>query len=122
MSFLLTSPQWLWALLIPLLPIVVHLIARTLPPKYHFSSLKFLDQIIKKSARWQKPKDILILLFRCLALLAVILTILGLTLLSTSDKPSATAKTTCILLVDRSASMMAKEGGTSRFQTATQKA
>lgn len=122
MSFLFQNSQWAWALLIALAPLIVHLIARIMPPSYHFSSNYFLKQIIKKTARWQKPKDFLLLLLRTLAILMLILAILGLTLFSQKPLDDHQATQTSIIIVDRSASMMAQESGTSRFDLACKEA
>lgn len=120
MQFLLANPAWLWLLSLAAVPLLVHLFARSNPPKYLFSSTEFLRKILKKTARVRKPKDWLLLLLRTLAALALLFIFLQ--PLLTSGGAVAGGRKTSIYLIDRSASMTAKDGASSRFAGACAKA
>jgi len=120
MQFLLANSSWLWLLALGVVPVLVHLFARSNPRKYLFSNTEFLQRIIKKTARMRKPQDWLMLLLRTLAVLALLLAFLQ--PLLTSNGEIQSGKKTTIFLIDRSASMAAKDGQTDRFSLACQKA
>lgn len=120
MNFLLANPAWLWLLSLAVVPVLVHLFARSNPPKYAFSSTEFLHRIMKKTARMRKPQDWLLLLLRTFAVIALLLVFLQ--PLLTSDKPNEGGKKTTVYLIDRSASMACKDGASSRFSSACAKA
>jgi hypothetical protein len=120
MQFLLTNTAWLWLLSLAAVPLLVHLFARSNPPKYSFSSTVFLQRIMKKTARLRKPQDWLLLLLRTLAALALLFVFLQ--PLLTGESSVVGGKKTTIYLIDRSASMAAKEGAASRFSGACAKA
>lgn len=116
MQFLLANPAWLWLLSLAAVPLLVHLFARSNPPKFSFSSIVFLQRIMKKTARLRKPQDWLVLLLRTLAVLALLFVFLQ--PLLTGEKASLGGNKTTIFLIDRSASMAAKDGAESRFSDA----
>jgi len=120
MQFLLANSSWLWLLALGVVPILVHLFARSNPQKYPFSNTEFLQRIIKKTARIKKPQDWLILLLRTLAVLALLCAFLQPLLTSKGEIKSGKKPT--IFIIDRPASMAAKEGNTDRFSLACQKA
>ncbi|MDA1005770.1 MAG: BatA and WFA domain-containing protein [Verrucomicrobia bacterium] len=120
MQFLLANPAWLWLLALGTVPLLVHLFARSNPPRFAFSSTAFLQKIMKKTARLRKPQDWLLLLLRTLAVLALLFVFLQ--PLLTGANSAVTGKKTTIFLVDRSASMAAKDGAESRFAEACAKA
>jgi len=120
MQFLLANSSWLWLLALGAVPILVHLFARSNPQKYRFSNTEFLQRIIKKTARMKKPQDWLVLLLRTLAVLALLFAFLQ-PLLTSKGEIKVGGKTT-IFIIDRSASMAAKDGNTDRFSLACQKA
>ncbi len=120
MQFFLAQSSWLWLLVLAVIPILVHLFARSNPPQYHFSNTAFLHRILKKTARVRKPQDWLLLLLRTLAILALLAAFLQ-PLLIKGNHLTGGQRTT-IFLIDRSASMSAKSGGSDRFSLACQKA
>ena len=120
MQILLANPAWLWLLSLAVVPVLVHLFARSNPPKFAFSNTEFLRRIIKKTARMRKPQDWLLLLLRTLAVLALLFVFLQ--PLLTSRSTTLGNKKTTIFLIDRSASMACKDGADSRFANACQKA
>ena len=94
MQFLLSNPAWLWLLSLAAVPLIVHLFARSNPPKFRFSSTVFLQRIMKKTARLRKPQDWLLLLLRTLAAIALLVVFLG--PLLTGDSAIQGTKTTTI--------------------------
>ncbi len=117
MSVFFQQP-WLFPLLaLAGLPLLVHLLARTRPPVYRFSNLEFLQRVVRRTARFRRPKDWLLLAMRTLAIAALAAAFLGPLLLSKTG-PLPGEKRTLILLVDRSASMAARDGATTRFEAA----
>lgn len=120
MQFLVANPSWLWLLALGVVPLLVHLFARSNPPKFEFSNTEFLRRIIKKTARMRKPQDWLILLLRTLAILALLAAFLQPLLTSKTSLSGGDQST--IFVIDRSASMAAKVGNTDHFSLACQKA
>ena len=118
MSLLFQNPAFLSLLALAGVPLLVHLISKAKPPEYRFSNTAFLRKILTTTARFKKPKDYLILLLRTLAFLALAAAFL-LPLLLSENSPLPGEKRTLVLLIDRSASMAAREGAASRFDAAT---
>ena len=117
MNLILQSPALIGLLALAALPLLVHLLARAKPPRYQFSNLEFLRKVLRLTSRFRKPKDWLLLALRTLAILALASAFLGPLLLSdNSALPGETRSIVC--LIDRSASMSAKEGAASRFEAA----
>lgn len=116
MQFLFTNTAWLWLLPLAAAPLIVHLFARSNPPRFRFSSTAFLQRIMKKTARLRKPQDWLLLLLRTLAAIALLFVFLQPIL--TGDQTIAGGRKTTVYLIDRSASMAAKDGSGSRFSAA----
>lgn len=105
-------------LLFAFLPLLLHLLARTRPPVYEFSSNRFLEIIIKRTKRVRKPQDILLLIIRTLLFISIILMFLQ-PLFFSNEKLSGFAKRkNVVILVDASASMGYLEGGRTRFSAA----
>jgi hypothetical protein len=117
MSFLLQHPAFLGLLALAGVPLLVHLLSRAKPPQYRFSNVEFLKKVLRLTSRFRKPKDRLLLALRTLALLALAAAFLG-PLLISKDAPLPGEKRSLVLLIDRSASMAAKEGAASRFEAA----
>ena len=73
MNFVLTNVV-LWPFLaLVLVPLLLHLFARSKPPQYRFSSLEFILRIIRQTVRIKRPQDWLLLLIRTLLFAAIIL-------------------------------------------------
>ena len=103
-------------------PLIVHLLARSRPPEHQFSDITFLKNIIKKSSRYRKPKDRLVLILRTLAALALLFAFLHPFLVSKDPDSVAGADKNIVLVIDQSASMAAIEGSTPRFSEACNEA
>jgi hypothetical protein len=117
MSFLFQNPALLGLLALAALPPLVHLLSRSRPPVYRFSNVDFLRRIMQRTARFRRPKDWLLLALRTTALLALAAAFASPFLISANSALPG-EKSTVILLIDRSASMSAREGAGSRFETA----
>ncbi len=117
MSIFLQNPALLGLLALGAVPILVHLLSRAKPRQYRFSNIEFLRKVMRQTSRLRKPKDWLLLVLRTLALLAIAYAFLGPLLLS-KHAALPGEKKTIVLLIDRSASMAAKEGAASRFEAA----
>jgi len=121
MSFFLQNPAFLGLLAIAGLPLLVHLLSRAKPPEYRFSNIAFLRKAIAQTSRFKKPKDWILLLLRTLAVLALVAAFL-LPILLSENAPLPGEKRSLVIVVDRSASMAAREDAASRFDAATARA
>lgn len=117
MSLFLQTPALLGLLALAALPALVHLLSRARPPEYQFPNIDFLRRVIRTTARFRRPKDWLLLLLRTLALLALAAAFISPLLVSKNIALPGEAST-AIILIDRSASMSAREGAGSRFDAA----
>ena len=117
MSLLFLHPALLGLLALAGLPLLVHLLSRARPPVYRFSNIEFLRRVLRSTARIRRPKDWLLLALRSLALFALAAAFAWPFVVSNSASLPG-EKSTVILLVDRSASMAAREGAGSRFDSA----
>ena len=111
--------RWiLWGLLLGLLPILIHLFNRLRHRKLPWAAMMFLRMANRKSTKYAKVRQWLVLLFRMLAVMALVFAlsrpILGSFLGGfLGGKPEV-----IMILVDRSASMGAKLGEQSRLERA----
>ena len=122
MSILLNNPALLWLMALAVIPILVHLFARSRPPQHRFSNIDFFHRILKKTARLRKPQDWLVLILRTLAVAALLFAFLHPLLVSNDPKNIVGAEDNLIIIIDQSASMSAKDGSTSRFTEACNQA
>ena len=117
MLLLFQHPALLGLLALAALPFLVHLLSRARPPVYRFSNLEFLRRVLRTTTRLRRPKDWLLLALRTLALTALAAAFAGPFLISKSASLPG-EKSTVLLLIDRSASMAAREGAGTRFDAA----
>lgn len=103
------------------IPLLVHLLSRSRPAEYQFSDLTFLKNIVKKSNRYRKPKDRLVLILRTLAVLVLLFAFLHPLLVSKDPSVVIGAEDNVIYVIDQSASMSAVEGTSTRFTEACNK-
>ena len=114
-------PALLGLLALAGLPLLVHLLARARPPSYRFSNIEFLRRVRHRTARLRRPQDWLLLALRTLALLTLAAAFASPVLVSNNSALPG-EKSTVILVIDRTASMAAREGAGSRFETACTRA
>lgn len=112
MTFL--QPFILWALPVVLLPVIIHLINRMRHRPQPWAAMRFLLTATRSSISHQKLRQILILLFRVLAVLALVMFL---------SRPLAggwlgwafsAAPDAILILLDRSASMEHQASGSTR--------
>jgi len=121
LSLFLQNPALLALLALAGLPALVHLLSRARPPEYRFSNVGFLKKVIRRTARFRRPKDWLLLALRTLAIAAIAAAFVSPLLVS--NRPGLPGgKSTAVIVIDRSASMAAREGAGSRFDAASTQA
>jgi hypothetical protein len=107
----------LWPLaILVVVPLLVHLLARTRPPVFEFSSVEFLRRALRFTQRVRKPKDWLLLLLRTAAVTAVVLLFLRPVLFSHGG--GLLVRRNVVVILDTSASMGWSEGSQTRFAVA----
>tara|TARA_Y100001978_G_scaffold136655_1_gene122134 strand:- start:4098 stop:6140 length:2043 start_codon:yes stop_codon:yes gene_type:complete len=105
MNFL--HPNILWFLSLLALPIIIHLFHFRRHKKLYFSSLKFIQSFQEEKKAIKKVKDLLILLFRILAVLFLVLAFAQ-PYTGTISNSAATSDSLIFLYIDNSNSMSAK--------------
>jgi hypothetical protein len=116
MTFL--QPFILWGLLLGLLPILIHLFNRLRHRKLPWAAMMFLRMANRKSTKYAKVRQWLVLLFRMLAVMALVFA-LSRPLAGGWIKGMMSGKPDVILIiVDRSASMGTQSGEQTRLERA----
>ncbi|MGD9611453.1 MAG: VWA domain-containing protein [Kiritimatiellia bacterium] len=100
-----------------LIPLLVHLFARSRPPRYAFSSLEFLRRVMRQTLRVKRPRDWIVLLLRTLLALGLVALFLR-PIARSGASGSPFERRHVVVVIDRSASMGALAGGRSRFAAA----
>lgn len=118
MSILLLSPLLLPFIVLIIIPLLMHLFARTKPPVYNFSSNRFLEKIIKHTKRLRKPQDILLLILRTLLFTLIIFMFLNPILFQNNKLAGLNKHRNVVIMVDASESMGYLENGQTRFSNA----
>ncbi len=105
------------ALTLGLLPILIHLLNRQRFKKVDFPTLRFLRELQRQKMRQVRIRQIILLALRTLAVLFLVLALARPVLKSTAGfLPGAEARTTAILILDRTASMQTETPDGSRFR------
>ena len=117
MSVLLQNVAWWPLLFLGLVPLLLHLYARARPTPFPFSSVEFVQKILKQTRSLRKPRDRLLLFLRTLMILALVGVFLKPLLFSDGRFRRGDQKH-LVLLVDASASMGYADGTQSRFSRA----
>jgi hypothetical protein len=113
----------LWPILaLVTLPIAVHLFARARPQPLPFSSIVFLQRVVRRTSLLQRPRSWLILILRTLLVLALLLMVLQPVWRRESPLAGIGARREVVIVIDQSASMGAVEGVRSRLATAAARA
>jgi len=110
-------PAALWGLPLVAVPIIIHLLQRRRTQKVEFAAMRFLAEALRRTRRRVLLEDLLLLLLRTLAVLALIL---ALARPSTESLPLALGREARaeILLLDASLSMDHRQAGSSSFERA----
>src|SRR5438477_7422367 len=99
-------------------PVLIHLLLKRKKQRLRFSTLRFFQRHDEQSSQRRKLRNLLLLAVRLL-LLAVLVVAFARPYLPDSNSPGITQKPRlAILVVDRSASMQAEEGGVIRWTRA----
>jgi hypothetical protein len=118
MSVLFANAALLPLLALVLAPLLVHLLSRTRPPVFWFSSVEFIRRILRRTQRLRRPQDWVLWLLRTLAVLALALAFLRPLLFARSGLGGIGVARHVVVIVDASASMAYIEGARSRFAAA----
>ncbi|MFD0862284.1 BatA domain-containing protein [Sungkyunkwania multivorans] len=110
-------PEILWALLLLLIPILVHLFQLRRFQKVPFTNVKFLRAVTIQTRKSSQIKKWLVLFTRMLAITALVIAFAQPYL---ADRDLATSKKETVIYLDNSFSMQAKEKGSSILEGAIQ--
>ncbi|MBU0509665.1 BatA domain-containing protein [bacterium] len=106
------------ALTLGLLPILIHLLNRQRFKKVDFPTLRFLRELQRQKMRQVRLRQVILLILRTLAVLFLVVALARPVLKSSAGiLPGANAKTTAVLILDRSASMQTETPDGSRFRS-----
>ncbi|MBI5059561.1 BatA domain-containing protein [candidate division KSB1 bacterium] len=115
MTFL--NSALLAALTLGLLPILIHLLNRQRYKDVDFPTLRFLRELQRQKMRQVKIRQILLLILRTLAVIFLVFALTRPVLKSAAGiLPGADARTSAVVIVDRSASMQTETPDGSRFR------
>src|SRR5512140_1437887 len=108
----------IWAALaLGALPVLIHLLLRQRYKKVDFPTLRFLRELQRQKMRQLRVRQLLLLILRTLAVLFLVFAIMRPVVKSSSGiLPGGHARTTAILILDRSASMQTETPDGSRFR------
>src|SRR5687768_3509377 len=112
MTFL--QPWLLWALPLIFLPVLIHLFNRLRHRSMPWAAMMFLRSATRKSTRYARLRQFLILMFRVLAVLGLLLAISRPLAGGWAGWMFSGAPDVILLLLDRSASMEVTEGDLSK--------
>lgn len=118
MTLLFQSPLLLGLLALALVPALVHLLSRSRPREMIFPHVRFLKMIQRQTARVKTPRDRWLLLLRTLALLCLAAAF-SMPFLVGKNAALPGEDSTVLILMDRSASMAAREEAGSRLEVAS---
>jgi hypothetical protein len=105
------------ALTLGLLPILIHLLNRQRFKKIDFPTLRFLHELQRQKMRQVRIRQIILLILRTLAVLFIVLAIARPVVKSAAGfLPGAEARSTAVLILDRSASMRTETPDGTRFR------
>ena len=103
-------------------PILIHLFARSRPKSMPFSSIRFIEEIVRKTSRIQQPRSWLILLLRTLFFAALVGVFLKPLLMAPNPLSGDLERKNVVIIIDSTASMAAVEGSRTRFAAACARA
>ena len=99
-------------------PLLLHLFARSRPPRYRFSSNQMIRRALRDTTRIKKPREWLLLLLRTLLVAALVLLFLRPVIRSAPIKQLTGAGRHVVAVIDRTASMAYADGARTRFSEA----
>ncbi|MDD5087406.1 MAG: BatA domain-containing protein [bacterium] len=105
------------ALTLGLLPVLIHLLNRQRFKRVDFPTLRFLHELQRRKMRQVRVRQILLLILRTLAVLFLVFALARPVLKSSAGLlPGSDARTTAVLILDRSASMQTETPDGSRLR------
>jgi hypothetical protein len=105
------------ALTLGLLPVLIHILNRQRFKKVDFPTLRFLRELQRQKMRQVRIRQIILLILRTLAVLFLVLALARPVMKSSAGiLPGAEARTTAVLILDRSASMQTETPDGTRFR------
>jgi len=116
MSDVFMVPVFLLGALLAAVPVVIHLFFHRKAPQVFFSTIRFLQTCVRKTARRKRIENLLLLLFRML-----LFGLLALALAKPffrSELSGGSGPATTVIVLDNSYSMDASHQGVKRFETA----
>ncbi|MBB30550.1 MAG: hypothetical protein CME25_16795 [Gemmatimonadetes bacterium] len=116
-----TNPALLHGLWAGLLPLLIHLLNRRRTVSVPFSNVALLQTLQQDRMKKVKLKQILLLIIRSLILLLLALAFSGPTVKGTRSDGTAGARTSAVLLLDRSLSMRHRLNGGTLFDRARER-
>jgi len=116
--FSITMPWLLPLTMLAALPVIIHLLAKRKPPRKPFPDVRFLNEIARVVQRFEKPRDLLLILLRTGALLALLAAFSLPIYYPRGRILSVTGARDAVIIVDRSMSMQYAPGGLRRFDQA----
>jgi hypothetical protein len=122
MNLSLANPALLPLTALIAAPVLIHLFARARPKSMPFSSIRFIEEIVRKTSRLQQPRSWLILFLRTLFFAAIIGVFLKPILMASHPLSGAAQRKNVVVVIDASASMAAVEGSRTRFAAACARA
>lgn len=122
MNVTLANPALLPLAALIAAPVLIHLFARSRPRSMPFSSIRFIEEIVRKTSRIQQPRSWLILLLRTLFFAALIGVFLKPLLMAPNPLSGDGERKNVVIVIDASASMAAVEGSRTRFAAACARA
>ncbi len=118
MNISFDNPAW-WLLAAALVPLLVHLVARTRPRERRFSSVRLLQELVRLQSRRARPRDWLLLVLRTLLCACVAAAFL---LPHIGGGGEGTGGRALVLVLDNTASMGAADGQQVRMNRALEAA
>ncbi|MEQ1564933.1 MAG: VWA domain-containing protein [Myxococcota bacterium] len=122
MTFGLLAPAALALAALAALPLVAHLSRQIPRDREAFGAMLLLERVVKRLRRRRRVKDPLLLLLRTLAILAVVGAVAGPELSVLGGTPDIGGSGRVVLVIDRSLSMSAQDGGETLLQRAREQA
>ncbi len=110
------APIFLLGALFATVPVIIHLFYQRRAPQVYFSTIRFLQACVRKTARRKRVENLLLLVFRMLlfGLLAVALA----RPFVRSSLAGASGPASTVIVLDNSYSMATRQQGTQRFAAA----
>lgn len=116
------NPAFLWAATAVIVPILVHLFNFRKPRRMNFSNVAFVREVNRSVVRRMRLRDLLLLLFRILAILALVFMFAGPVWVSDSEGKNIADARSVLILLDDSPSMRAADAEGTYLYQATQMA